>query len=137
MGNFLSSAFVSRQGNDTDLHSFYYGNMAKTPRHDWYFKEWLHTLQLKQSDIVAAADWPKSKVSKLVHGDVAYNRDIINEAADAMHLRPFELLMHPDDAMAIRRMRESAVQIAAEERSTFRDGPVIKPFDLGKDGTNG
>lgn len=107
------------------------------PRHDWYFKEWLQTLQLKQADIVAATDWPKSKVSKLVHGDVPYNRDIVNDAADAMNLRPYELLMHPDDAMALRRMRQSAVQIAAEN-------PIADDMDsdaiavpLGRDGTNG
>lgn len=111
--------------------------MAPSPRHDWYFKEWLQTLQLKQAQVVALTDWPKSKVSKLVNGDVAYNREIVNDAADALNLHPFELLMHPDDAMAIRRLRATAVQIAAEEHDTFRDFPDLAPFDIGKDGTNG
>ena len=121
------------------LTSFYNGNMALGPRHDWYFKEWLHTLQLRQSKVVALTDWPKSKVSKLVNGEVAYNRDIVNDAAQALNLHPYELLMHPDDAMAIRRMRASAVLIAADDRTTFREAPPLTGFtsDIAKTGTNG
>ena len=131
MGNFLSSGFVSFEGNDTLFRSFYCGNMA-APHHDWFFRQWLRTLQLKQADVVARTDWPKSKVSKLVNGTVAYNRDIINEAADALNLRPFELLLHPDDAMAIRKLRESAVTIAAQGVSIFDDQPPEQTIDLGK-----
>ena len=88
--------------------------MATSPRHDWYFRDWLLTLRLKQSDVVARTDWPKSKVSKLVNGKVAYTRDIINEAAAALNLRPFELLLHPQEAMALRGFRQTAVIIASQ-----------------------
>ena len=53
-------------------------------------------------------------MSELSTGKQRYNRDVLNDVAAAMHLRPYELLMHPDEAMAIRRVRESALKIAAE-----------------------
>jgi hypothetical protein len=132
MGNFLSSEIVSLDGNDKPLHGFYTRNMASRPRHDWYFRDWLLTLRLKQSDIVARTDWPKSKVSKLVNGSVAYNREIINEAADAMNLRPFELLLHPEEAMAMRGFRQSAITIASQQRRSSEDDGNDEYFELGK-----
>lgn len=117
MGNILSSEIVSRHGNDKSISIFYDRQMASGPRHDWYFRDWLLTLRLKQSDVVARTDWPKSKVSKLVNGSVAYNRDIINEAAAALNLKPFELLLHPEEAMALRGFRQSARIIASQDDS--------------------
>lgn len=131
MGNLLSSSFVSLEGNDSKSQGFYFRNMA-APKHDWFFRQWLRTLQLKQADVVARTDWPKSKVSKLVNGTVAYNRDIINEAAAALHVRPYELLLHPDDAMALRKYRESAITLASD-RSSLAEGADEDPlFELGK-----
>jgi hypothetical protein len=40
-----------------------------------------------------------------VKGKQRYNRDILNDVAKALNIYPFELLMHPSDAMAQRRMR--------------------------------
>lgn len=80
---------------------------------DWYLKEWLATLRKTQAFLVRETDYPKAKVSDLVTGKQRYNRDIIEDVAKALNIQPFELLMHPDDAMKYRRMR-----IAAEEMVT-------------------
>jgi len=93
--------------------------MASSPRQDWYFKDWLHALQLKQSQVVALTDWPKSKVSKLVNGKVDFDRQILQEAAFALDVHPYELLMTPEDAMALRGFRTAAFAIVAQERAAF------------------
>lgn len=77
---------------------------------DWYLKDWLKTLQVSQADLVRKTDYPKAKVSDLVTGKQRYNRDILNEIADALNLYPYELLMHPEDAMAQRQMVKAVEQ---------------------------
>jgi transcriptional regulator with XRE-family HTH domain len=73
-------------------------------RHDWYLKEWLKALQKKQEDLVRDLDWNKSRVSLTARGIQPYDRDDINEVATYLHIQPYELLMHPDDAFTIRRL---------------------------------
>lgn len=111
-----------------NLFCFYTRNM-NAPAYDWYFREWLSALHLKQARIVELTGWSKGKVSKLYNGDATYTRDIVNDVARAIHIRPFELLLHPEDAMAIRRLRESAVTIAAEERQGYKSMPALEDDD--------
>ena len=91
----------------------YYALMGK-PLHDWYLKEWLRACQKKQADIARDLDWNKAKVSLTASGKQPYDRDDINEIADYLNIRPYELLMHPDDAMALRRLRADMVRLAHE-----------------------
>ena len=81
------------------------------PLHDWYLKEWLKTLGKKQADIVRDLDWNKARVSLMLRGDQQYNRDAINELVIYLNIKPHELLMHPQDAMALRKLQASAEQI--------------------------
>lgn len=85
------------------------------PRHDWYLKQWLRTLGKKQADIVNDLEWNKAKVSLTASGKQPYSRDEVNEIADYLNLRPYELLMHPDDAMALRRLRAEMIRLAHDE----------------------
>lgn len=75
---------------------------------DWYLPDWLKTLRVSQAELCRRTDYPKAKVSDLVTGKQRYNRDVLNDVAEALHLQPFELLMHPADAMAQRRFRKAA-----------------------------
>ena len=72
---------------------------------DWFLADWLKSLQVSQAELVRRTDYPKAKVSDLVTGKQRYNRDILNDIANALNLYPYELLMHPEDAMAQRQMR--------------------------------
>ncbi|CDO34812.1 hypothetical protein [Novosphingobium sp. KN65.2] len=81
------------------------------PHHDWYFKHWLEHLGVKQADIVKALDWNKSKASLMFNDKQRYHRDDINQVADYLHIEPFELLLPPERAMALRQYRASAEQI--------------------------
>jgi transcriptional regulator with XRE-family HTH domain len=101
-------------GRDGKTRCLYYPNMTSSPRHDWYLKAWMKTLKIRQADVMKATGYRRATMSELSTGKQRYNRDVINAVAAAMHIRPYELLMHPDEAMAIRRVRESAVRIAAE-----------------------
>lgn len=90
------------------------------PRHDWYLKQWLRYYGKKQSSIVNDLDWNKAKVSLTASGKQPYTRDDVNEIADYLNLRPYELLMHPDDAMALRRLRAEMIRLAHEEEDRPR-----------------
>jgi transcriptional regulator with XRE-family HTH domain len=80
---------------------------------DWYLKEWLAATATTQAELVRRTDYPKAKVSDLVTGKQRYNRDILNDIAHALNVQPYELLMHPADAMAQRRLKIAAKEIVA------------------------
>ncbi len=82
---------------------------------DWYLIDWLKSLQVSQAELGRRTDYPKAKVSDLVTGKQRYNRDILNDIAAALNIRPHELLMAPADAMGLRRMRTLAEQMITPE----------------------
>lgn len=104
------------------------------PMHDIFLSAWLKTLGKKQADVARDLEWNKAKVSLLASGKQEYMRDDVNALAAYLHLHPYELLMHPDDAMNLRRLRESALKIAAENPEPT---PPARSEDQQRDGTNG
>lgn len=119
----MSSGYVPHFYSARFFNRSYNRNMALIPRFDWYLKEWMTSLDLSQADLQRLAGWGKRKASELVNGSTRYNRDVINEVCAALNLRPFELLMHPDDAMAIRRFRDSALKLAADNNLELHTEP--------------
>lgn len=99
--------------------------MAK-PGWDWFFNEWLLATDKIQEDIVRDLGWNKSKVSLFANGKQRYHRDDINELAEYLNLRPHELLMHPEDAFAIRRLRAEMIRLAHETEETAHSEPPKK-----------
>lgn len=89
----------------------------------WYLPEWMDTLRVRQADMVERAGWSKTTASLLYNRQQDYSPRLVEEASIALNIAPFELLLHPDDAMAMRRMRESAVTIAADRRHSFTHKP--------------
>lgn len=102
--------------------------MARDVEYDWHLVEWMSALDVTQADLIRATDFPKAKMSELVNGKSRYNRDVVNTLSRALHIRPYELLMHPEDANSIRRLRDSALTIAAENLPNREDDqePVRK-----------
>lgn len=92
-----------------------YPRAMKKPRHDWYLKEWLKACGKKQADMARELEWNKAKVSLTANGVQPYDRDDVNEASAYLNIQPYELLMHPEDAMALRRLKRDAAQIAATQ----------------------
>lgn len=90
---------------------------------DWYLREWAKLLGKRQADLVNDKGWLKSRVSKFWNGGHSYRREIVNDVADWLGIEPFELLMPPRDAIAMRRLRETARMIVAEESAPYDDPP--------------
>jgi transcriptional regulator with XRE-family HTH domain len=88
-----------------------YPSVMAAPGHDWYLKEWLETLGKRQADIARDLGWNKARISLMLRGKQPYDRDSLNELAIYLNLQPHELLMHPEDAMALRQMRKVASEI--------------------------
>jgi len=96
------------------------------PAHDWYLGEWLRSLHKKQADLVRDLDWNKARVSLMLSGKQQYTRDAVNQVASYLNVHPYELLMHPDDAMALRRLRTDLIRVAHDAESAVPEVPVKK-----------
>jgi hypothetical protein len=108
--------------NDFARLGRYESGMAK-PRHDWYFNQWLVHFGKTQADLVNDLDWNKSKASLFGSGQQRYHRDDINQLANYLGLEPFELLLPPHRAMALRQYRASAETIVTlAHENTGTDG---------------
>lgn len=88
------------------------------PSHDWYLQEWLKTLRVSQAKLAKACGWSKATANDVYHGRTSYYRQILNEVASALHVQPFELLMHPEDAMAYRQMSQALRAVEHSPRIT-------------------
>lgn len=94
--------------------------MSKAER-DWYLADWATALGKRQVDFVNDLNWNKARASLLWNGKQSYTREIVVEVARYLGIRPYELLMRPQEAMAIRDMREAAHQIAFGLGAPSRD----------------
>lgn len=101
----------------------YNRNMTRQPHHDWYLTDWISASDTTPARLRELTGWSKRKMSELINGQMRYNRDVINEAARALNIQPFELLMHPSDAAEIKSLRaivhQQAVRLVAEDRSAW------------------
>lgn len=95
--------------------------MAKVRKDDsdWFLKEWLAHFGKKQADIQRDLGWSKNRASIVVNSQQPYGREDVRVLSEWLGIRSFELLMKPEEALALRRLRETAVEIA---RSTGTDG---------------
>lgn len=76
-------------------------------------------LGVTQAEMCRRTGWSKATASQLYNNIQDYSPPIVNEAAKALMVESFELLMRPERAMALRRQREAAIQIVhdAEARA--------------------
>lgn len=88
---------------------------------NWFIREWADALKMRPVDLVRETDIPPSTMSEIWNGKTDYYRWLVNEFSRAMNIEPFELLMHPDEAFALRRLRTDAIRIAADTRQPWRD----------------
>lgn len=77
---------------------------------------------LKQARMMELTGWSKASTSQIYNGIQDYNPKLVKEAAVALNLQDYELLMHPDKAMALRRLQSSAEQIVQIAHEGERDG---------------
>lgn len=123
-----AQAFRLGQRNDTCTRISYNRRMAGS-RYNWYLAEWLDEMRIKQSFVAKELEWNKAKVSLTAAGKQPYSRDDLSAVADLFNLEPYELLMHPRDAMALRQLRAMAEQIASAGYPTDPDDTPPPPQD--------
>ena len=82
---------------------------------NWYLREWMALSGLEgrgaQTRMMKLTGWSKATMSQLYNGTQDFSPKILTEAAAALNIAEYELLMHPDRAMAVRRLQSSAEQI--------------------------
>lgn len=82
---------------------------------DWHLREWMAHFGKRQAALVNELGWTKNRANIVWHGRQPYKRGIVNEIARWLGIKPYELLMHPREALALRRLRSSAQVIVAED----------------------
>ena len=134
--NYLSSTFIRMGRGDVRMARSYHRVMPrKAPSPiisgpDWFLPEWMDTLRVTQAALARETGWSKATMNDIFHGKTSYYRQILNDAARALRIEPFELLMPPAAAMAIKNMRNTAIRIAADTRLEYHAEPR-------RDGANG
>lgn len=98
--------------------------------HDWYLREWLDATGCSVTTLRERTGWTYRITSQMVNRKLRWNRDHLSQAATALHLDPWELLLHPQDAMEIRQLR-SQVARAAEKRLDYKAPPREDDSDDG------
>lgn len=80
----------------------------------WHLREWMDYLGVKQRDMVERAGWSKATASQLYNGDQDYSPRVVTQASAALNVAPYELLMKPEQAMALRRLRSEALRVVEQ-----------------------
>lgn len=122
--NFESTHFVETITNDTTQPALQNHSVSNSEGPDWYLREWCGHFDKRQSDLVKELGWDKSRASFVWNGRQPYRRETVNEVAAWLGIKPFELLMKPSEALALRRFKEAAEAIASNNHDT---GPVAEP----------
>jgi hypothetical protein len=76
--------------------------------HRWYLAEWAEHFGKRQADAQRELGWPKSNASDLFNGKQRYTQNLVDDVARWLNIAPYEVLMHPKEALAIRSLRDSA-----------------------------
>ena len=87
--------------------------MDEQKNEDWYLREWMKHFKKKQAALTNELGWNKSRANYIWHSKQPYNRDLTNELAKWLGIRPYELLMKPSEALSLRRLRATAMEIVA------------------------
>jgi transcriptional regulator with XRE-family HTH domain len=90
----------------------------------WHLAEWMAALRASQADMMERAGWSKATASLLYNCRQDLSSKLIFEAALALNIEPFELFMLPEQAMALRRLRDDAIRIAADKRNIWGHFPA-------------
>lgn len=80
----------------------------------WYLRDWFETVGLKQHDLVTRLDYQTTTAWRLWHGVQPARADHIADIAGLLQIEPWDLLMHPDEAMKLRRMRATIAEAAGQ-----------------------
>lgn len=78
--------------------------------HTWYAREWLQYFDKAQADLIRDLGYSRAKASDVWNGQ-PYRQELVDDLAPYLNLEPYEMLLPPDQAMALRQYRASAVTL--------------------------
>lgn len=104
---------------------------------DWYLQEWLTHSGKIQSSLVTELGWDKARANFLFHGKQPFKRSDLAAVAKWLNIEPYELLLPPDKALAIRRLYQSAQAIVAAGEGDRFLPPLPGPRSSRRTGTLG
>jgi len=84
---------------------------------NWFLVDWMSHRGKRQADAFREIGIERPRMHKLYSGKQDFTRADIVMMAAWLQIEPYELLIHPTEAEALRRLRETAYQIAAEDRA--------------------
>jgi hypothetical protein len=82
----------------------------------------MNHLGRRQADILRDLGWDRARVSRLYHSQQAYSRADVEELSRWLGIQPYELLLLPAEAIALRNLRTAAATITAQN-----DAPPTGP----------
>lgn len=91
-------------------------NVVQDASKIWHLRDWFAATDLKQRDLITKLDYASGTAFKLWHGFQAPTALQIQQVAELLNIEPFELLMHPEEAMRMRRLKQTIAEVAAAER---------------------
>lgn len=97
--------------------------------HTWFLREWAELVGFTQADAQRVLGWSKAKASDIWNGQ-QYTQSIIDELAPELRARPYELLMHPEEAHLIRRLRDTSPRLATS-KNTAKPAPKLATAKTG------
>jgi transcriptional regulator with XRE-family HTH domain len=101
----------------------------------WYLVEWMAARGLQgrgaQAKMMELTGWSKATMSQLYNGTQDYSPKYIAEAAKALGIEEYELLMPPEKANNLRKLRAAAEQIVSEVPPSPPSPPAAPVESLG------
>jgi transcriptional regulator with XRE-family HTH domain len=67
-----------------------------------------------QAAMMKLTGWSKATMSQLYTGRQDFSPRLLKEAAAALEIEPYQLLMAPETAMALLRLRQDALLVVAD-----------------------
>lgn len=98
----------------------------------WYIREWAQYRGFTQAELARRAGWAKASAHAIWTGKTGYYEQLVSEAARVLDAAPYELLLPPAQAMAIRDLYDSAKRIAASPATPYRAPPRATPRTKGE-----
>ena len=94
---------------------------------DWFLRDWMRHFGKRQAALSNELGWTKGRANYVWHSQAPYSRPTVNQISAWLGIRPFELLMPPEEAMSLRRLRETAAMIVAESPAAAFEHAVAAP----------
>lgn len=77
----------------------------------WFMREWMDARGITQAEMIELTGWSKASMSQIYNKQQDLNPRLLKEGAEALGLEPFELLMAPDRASALREQLDAAERV--------------------------